>query len=87
MPGAPGVDGVSIAIIEADGVGRLLEQLAAEVRAETYRPPGSAAGVHPQSGGPAGSTSGTWVLRMDLRCRACTRWMSRDQERTACTLT
>jgi RNA-directed DNA polymerase len=39
--GAPGVDGVSIAEIDADGgagVGLFLEGLAAELRAKTYRP-------------------------------------------------
>lgn len=36
--GAPGVDGVTIKAVEESGVGELLEQLAAELRASTYRP-------------------------------------------------
>ena len=36
--GAPGVDGVSIADIEASGVGGFLDQLAADLGAQTYRP-------------------------------------------------
>lgn len=36
--GAPGVDGVSLVDVEASGVGEFLDGLAAELRAETYRP-------------------------------------------------
>lgn len=36
--GAPGVDGVSIADIEASGVAEFLDRLAAELQAKTYRP-------------------------------------------------
>ena len=36
--GAAGVDGVTIAAVEADGVGPFLARLAEELRAHTYRP-------------------------------------------------
>ena len=36
--GAPGVDGVSIADVEASGVEEFLDQLAAELQAKAYRP-------------------------------------------------
>jgi RNA-directed DNA polymerase len=36
--GAPGVDGVSIADVEARGLAAFLEQLAADLRAGRYRP-------------------------------------------------
>lgn len=36
--GAPGVDGVTIDAVEASGVEAFLEQLAAQLRAGTYRP-------------------------------------------------
>ena len=36
--GAPGVDGVTIDAVEASGVAAFLEQLAAQLRAGTYRP-------------------------------------------------
>jgi RNA-directed DNA polymerase len=36
--GAPGVDGVTIDAVEAAGVAAFLEQLAAQLRAGTYRP-------------------------------------------------
>jgi group II intron reverse transcriptase/maturase len=36
--GAPGTDGVTIDAVEASGVAAFLEQLAAELRAGTYRP-------------------------------------------------
>jgi group II intron reverse transcriptase/maturase len=36
--GAPGVDGVSVADVEASGVGEFLQQLAADLRAGAYRP-------------------------------------------------
>src|SRR5574341_1518907 len=36
--GAPGADGVTIDAVEASGVAAFLEQLAAQLRAGTYRP-------------------------------------------------
>src|SRR5271165_4548484 len=36
--GAPGIDRQTIAMVEEYGVSRLLDELAAELKAETYRP-------------------------------------------------
>ena len=56
--GAPGVDGVSIASIDADGVvgvRRFLDALAAELKAKTYRPK-PLRRVHIPKSGKAGET-------------------------------
>jgi group II intron reverse transcriptase/maturase len=58
--GASGVDGVSIAAIEAGGpagVGRFLEDLAAELRARTYRPRSLRRVYIPKAGDPPGKPS------------------------------
>ena len=50
--GAPGVDGVSIDAVAAggyEGVTSFLDELTAEVKAETYRPHAAAPSEHPQS--------------------------------------
>ncbi len=50
--GAPGVDGVSVEDVEDSGVGEFLEQLAAELRAKTYRPKALRRVYIPKSGKP-----------------------------------
>ena len=62
--GAPGVDGVSIADVEADGVAGVklfLEALAAESAGQDVPASSVAAGVYPQGGGPGGQAVETPV--------------------------
>jgi retron-type reverse transcriptase len=64
--GAPGVDGVSIDAVKADGaagVSRFLEQLAAELRAKTYRPQPLRRVYIPKAGDPPGGPSRPLPLR------------------------
>jgi group II intron reverse transcriptase/maturase len=58
--GAPGVDGVTIDAVKAEGaagVGRFLEQLAAELRAKTYQPRPLRRVYIPKAGDPRGKPS------------------------------
>jgi RNA-directed DNA polymerase len=49
--GAPGIDGVTFAAIEAQGVGELVEQLRKELTQHTYRPCGVRKVAIPKDGG------------------------------------
>ena len=48
--GAPGIDQITRAEVEEYGVSRLLDELEAEQRAQTFRPVPGPAGIHTQAG-------------------------------------
>ena len=84
--GAPGVDGITIDDVVASGVGEFLDELAARLRAGTYRPrplrrvhipkPGRPGQLRPL-GIPLGPTSGRGAHRPQMkRRRRCRRPMS-----------
>ena len=48
--GAPGIDQITLAEVEEYGVSRLLDELAAELRAQTVASDPGPAGIHPEAG-------------------------------------
>lgn len=66
--GAPGVDGVTFAMIEAAGLEEWLAGLCEDLRQKTYRPRRRrAAARHPDDPGPGGADSRKAGGRTDLR--------------------